>query len=137
MKNFTVKKIKIDFYLSLLIFIFPNFVLSKPILSINQKIESKSVKSGKNLEGKLVLKNKGDELLKIHGVSSSCGCTTFKLKKRMLNPGEEVDLNFIVDTRGKLGMVEKTITFHSNTGESPKDEIVIFHALPYKSVRYA
>ena len=75
------------------------------------------------------MKNKGDELLKIHGVSSTCGCTTLKLKERKIQPGDEVDLKFFVDTRGKLGMVEKTITIHSNDPESPWKEIVTFHAL--------
>ena len=41
-----------------------------------------------------------------------------------------MDLEFVVDTRGKLGMVEKTITIHSNAPDSPKEEVVVFHALP-------
>ena len=76
------------------------------------------------------MKNKGDELLKIHGASSTCGCTTLRLKERKLNPGDEADLEFVVDTRGKLGMVEKTITIHSNDLDSPWEEVVVFHALP-------
>ena len=69
-------------------------------------------------------------MLKILGVSSTCGCTTLKLKERRIKPGLEVDLDFVVDTRGKLGMVEKTITIHSNDPDSPWKEIVTFHALP-------
>ena len=103
---------------------------AEPSLNVEQVIEEKSVPTGKEIKGKLVLKNKGDELLKIHGVSSTCGCTTLKLKERRIQPGDEVDLNFLVDTRGKLGMVEKTITIHSNDPESPWKEIVTFHALP-------
>ena len=103
---------------------------AEPLLNVEQVIEEKSVLTGKEIKGKLVLKNKGDELLKIHGVSSTCGCTTLKLKERRIQPGDEVDLNFVVDTRGKLGMVEKTITVHSNDPESPWKEIVTFHALP-------
>ena len=103
---------------------------AEPLLNVEQVIEEKSVLTGKEIKGKLVLKNKGDELLKILGVSSTCGCTTLKLKERRIQPGDEVDLNFVVDTRGKLGMVEKTITIHSNDPESPWKEIVTFHALP-------
>ena len=103
---------------------------AEPLLNVEQVIEEKSVPTGEAIKGKLVLKNKGDELLKIHGVSSTCGCTTLKLKERRIQPGDEVDLNFVVDTRGKLGMVEKTITVHSNDPESPWKEIVTFHALP-------
>ena len=103
---------------------------AEPLLKVEQVIEEKSVLTGKEIKGKLVLKNKGDELLKILGVSSTCGCTTLKLKEREIKPGLEVDLDFVVDTRGKLGMVEKTITIHSNDPESPWKEIVTFHALP-------
>ena len=103
---------------------------AEPLLNVEQVIEEKSVLTGKEIKGKLVLKNKGDELLKILGVSSTCGCTTLKLKEQRIQPGDEVDLNFVVDTRGKLGMVEKTITIHSNDPETPWEEVVTFHALP-------
>ena len=106
------------------------YSFAEPSLNVEQVIGKKSVPTGKEIKGKLVLKNKGDELLKILGVSSTCGCTTLKLKERRIQPGDEVDLNFVVDTRGKLGMVEKTITIHSNDPESPWKEIVTFHALP-------
>ena len=103
---------------------------AEPSLNVEQVIEGKSVPTGKEIKGKLVLKNKGDELLKILGVSSTCGCTTLKLKERIIKPGNVVDLDFLVDTRGKLGMVEKTITIHSNDPETPWKELVSFHALP-------
>ena len=92
---------------------------AEPLLNVEQVIEEKSVLTGKEIKGKLVLKNKGDVLLKILGVSSTCGCTTLKLKERKIKPGNVVDLDFVVDTRGKLGMVEKTITVHSNDPDSP------------------
>ena len=119
--------------LTIALFLFSiNSVVSfaEPLLNVEQVIGEKSVLTGKEIKGKLVLKNKGDELLKILGVSSTCGCTTLKLKERRIQPGDEIDLNFVVDTRGKLGMVEKTITVHSNDPESPWKEIVTFHALP-------
>jgi cytochrome c553 len=87
---------------------------AEPSLNVEQVIEGKSVPTGKEIKGKLVLKNKGDELL----------------EERRINPGNVIDLNFVVDTRGKLGMVEKTITIHSNDPDSPWKEVVTFHALP-------
>ena len=65
---------------------------AEPSLNVEQVIEEKSVPTGKEIKGKLVLKNKGDELLKILGVSSTCGCTTLKLKERRIKPGNVVDL---------------------------------------------
>jgi len=106
------------------------YSFAEPSLNVEQVIGKKSVPTGEEIKGKLVLKNKGDELLKILGVSSTCGCTTLKLKERSIKPGNVVDLNFLVDTRGKLGMVEKTITIHSNDPNSPWNEVITFHALP-------
>ena len=120
------------YHLTIFLFFFINqlSLFAEPVLEVEPLIEKKSVLSGQEIKGKLILKNKGDELLKIHGVSSTCGCTTLRLKERKLNQGDEVDLEFVVDTRGKLGMVEKTITIHSNDLDSPWEEVVVFHALP-------
>ena len=119
------------YIITICILLFFNLIaLAETKLMIKQFLDNKSVTTGQEIKGKLILKNKGDELLKIQGVSSTCGCTTLKLKERKLNPGDEVDLEFVVDTRGKLGMVEKTITIHSNDPDSPWEEVVVFHALP-------
>ena len=45
---------------------------AEPLLNVEQVFEEQSVLTGKEIKGKLVLKNKGDELLKILGVSSTC-----------------------------------------------------------------
>ena len=101
-----------------------------PKLEVRQVLEKSSVLTGEEIRGTVYLKNSGDEPLKILGVSSTCGCTTLRLKKRLVEPVKEVELRFIVDTRGKLGLIEKTITIHTNTIDSPHTETVHFHALP-------
>ena len=101
-----------------------------PKLEVRQVLEKSSVLTGEEIRGTVYLKNSGDEPLKILGVSSTCGCTTLRLKKRLVEPAKEVELRFIVDTRGKLGLIEKTITIHTNTIDSPHTETVHFHALP-------
>ena len=103
---------------------------AEPKLEVRQTLEKTSVITGEELRGTVYLKNSGDEPLKISGVSSSCGCTTLRLKKRLISPEKEVQLRFIVDTRGKLGLIEKTITIHTNTVDSPHIETLHFHALP-------
>ena len=103
---------------------------AEPKLEVRQTLEQTSVITGEELRGTVYLKNYGDEPLKIRGVSSSCGCTTLRLKKRLVEPEKEVELRFIVDTRGKLGLIEKTITIHTNTADSPHTETIHFHALP-------
>jgi len=105
-------------------------VYAAPKLEVRQILEKSSVLTGEEIHGTVFLKNNGDEPLKILGVSSTCGCTTLRLKKRLVEPSKEVELRFIVDTRGKLGLIEKDITIHTNTTDSPHLEKVHFHALP-------
>ena len=52
------------------------------------------------------------------------------MKNRKINPGESEILDFIVDTRGKIGLIEKSITIHTNELESPHKVVFHFHALP-------
>ena len=117
----------------LLIFIlitaFNHRLIAIPRVDIKKNIEKLKIVSGMELKGQITLKNTGDELLKIYGVSSSCGCTTYRLEKRKLEPDEEVKLNFVIDTRGELGWFEKEITIHTNDPDSPFEEIVKYHAL--------
>ena len=123
------------FKLILLISLFVLFisitsVQAEPKLEIRHTLEKTSVITGEELRGTVYIKNSGDEPLKIRGVSSSCGCTTLRLKQRIVLPEKEVELRFVVDTRGKLGLIEKTITLHTNDADSPHIETMHFHALP-------
>ena len=43
--------------------VFYTNLFAKPLLNVEQVVEEKSVLTGKEIKGKLVLKNKGDELL--------------------------------------------------------------------------
>ena len=61
--------------LTIILFFFPFSSAdsyAEPLLNVEQVIEEKSVLTGKEIKGKLILKNNGDELLKILGVSSTC-----------------------------------------------------------------
>ena len=119
-------------FLIILIVFFISYasVQAEPKLEIRQALEKTSVITGEELRGIVFIKNSGDEPLKIRGVSSSCGCTTLRLKQRIVLPEKEVELRFVVDTRGKLGLIEKTITLHTNATDSPHIETIHFHALP-------
>ena len=113
-----------------LLFISIKSVQAEPKLEIRQTLEKTSVITGEELRGTVYIKNSGDETLKIRGVSSSCGCTTLRLKQRIVLPEKEVELRFFIDTRGKLGLIKKTITIHTNAADSPHIEIIYFHAIP-------
>ena len=122
---------RLSFLIILIVFFISYASLqAAPILEIRQVLEKSSVITGEELQGIIYIKNSGDETLKIRGVSSSCGCTTLRLKQRIVLPEKEVELRFFIDTRGKLGLIEKTITLHTNAADSPHIETMHFHALP-------
>ncbi|MBF0240722.1 MAG: DUF1573 domain-containing protein [SAR324 cluster bacterium] len=101
---------------------------AEPRMTAEVHLEQNMVMSGSALQGTVVISNDGDEPLKIRGVETSCGCTTIHLEKRTLAPGDFSTLRFEVDTGGKIGRVEKTITLHTNEPDSPRIITVVFHA---------
>jgi len=121
----------LSFLIILIVFFFSFASLqATPKLEVRQVLEKSSVITGEELQGIIYIKNSGDETLKIRGVSSSCGCTTLRLKQRIVLPEKEVELRFFIDTRGKLGLIEKSITLHTNAEDSPHIETMHFHAFP-------
>ncbi len=60
------------------------------------------------------IENRGDELLEIHRVAASCGCTTTALATNRLAPGASVDLELLLDTTGFGGLISKSITIYCN-----------------------
>lgn len=66
-----------------------------------------------------MIKNTGDEVLEISGISASCGCTTAELATTSIEPGESVALDVLVNTTGFGGTISKSITVYSNDPETP------------------
>ncbi len=71
----------------------------------------------------LTISNHGGKLLAIKKVSSSCGCTVAKLKTSTLKAGASTTISIDMDTRLKLGPIEKTIDIDSNDPIHPRVSI--------------
>jgi hypothetical protein len=74
---------------------------------------------GKILEGeklKHIFKfvNKGTQTLEVQSVAASCGCTSTLLSKKSLKPGQDGQIEVAVDTSGRTGDLNKTVTVTSN-----------------------
>ncbi len=85
-------------------------------------VEETTYDFGSILEGFIVshvfvIENNGDEVLLIERVAASCGCTTAALATDRLGPGEEVELEVMVDTAGFGGRISKSIYIYSNDPE--------------------
>jgi len=107
--------------LSLAIFIMLIFSVSlsaEAILEFKETtVDFGEAESGKVIDVKFEFTNKGDELLIIKNVSTSCGCTAAKLEKREYKPGEKGIIPVKFFTQGYSGKVVKTVTVSSNDKE--------------------
>ena len=86
---------------------------------------------GVAIEGEVVvfaflLENRGDEVLVIEDVGSSCGCTTTALSDSEIEPGQVVRLGGELDTAGDGGTrVSKRVFVTSNDPDRPDVELRI------------
>jgi hypothetical protein len=68
--------------------------------------------------------NKGDTVLHIRHITTSCGCTVAALKTKDIAPGKEADLDVKFDSSGKIGKLVRSITVLSN---DPKEAYKTIH----------
>ena len=69
-------------------------------------------------EGKFLLTNTGQNLLVIHDVVTSCGCTKVEYNKPPVRPGETTELTVRYEA-DETGHFNKAITIYSNAVGSP------------------
>ncbi len=74
---------------------------------------------GESIEHVFVIRNAGDDTLRINNVRSSCGCTATLLDKHALAPGESAELKATFSTGRFRGQVEKMISVYSNDEQNP------------------
>jgi hypothetical protein len=63
--------------------------------------------------------NKGDKVVNIKSVRTSCGCTTAALKKNDVAPGEKGEIVATFKAGDRTGMQVKTVTIDSDDPKSP------------------
>ncbi|MDP2926727.1 MAG: DUF1573 domain-containing protein [bacterium] len=85
---------------------------------------------GEIVETNFIVKNQGKEILEIKRIGTSCSCTTAKVDKPKINPGENAQILVSYDTgamgefHGK-GKQERIIYVRSNDPENPQTEVII------------
>ena len=82
-------------------------------------IDLGNVYSGQIKKIRVKIENTGGDVLQILGVSPSCGCTTAKMPKASLKPGESDVLELQFNSTGMFGKVEKHVAVQSNDPKSP------------------
>lgn len=100
------------------------------------EVEPKSFDFGDIKYGDIVshsfkVKNLGNETLEIKRTATSCSCTTAKIEKEKINPGEEVNL-LVTYNSGLMGIShgkgpqERIIFIQSDDPITPQIEVLIY-----------
>jgi hypothetical protein len=92
-----------------------------PILSVdNPEFKFGKIKQGENVEHTYVLTNSGKSDLHIRKVKASCGCTAVQPEKKVIPPGESVNIKTVFKSAGKVGNQNKTVTIITNDPKKSK-----------------
>ena len=81
--------------------------------------------SGESVQASFSLRNEGDESLRIAHVRTGCGCTSSRLEKRELAPGEETPLTATLSLRNRSGPQHQRVTIGSNDPDAPSRQVHI------------
>lgn len=82
------------------------------------------IQEGKQISYTYHFKNKGNMPLQILSVNASCGCTTPKWTKELIQPEKKGFIKVTFDSKGKEGKLQKTVTVYANT--LPADNQIAF-----------
>jgi hypothetical protein len=92
-----------------------------PVLSVDDpEFKFGKIKQGDKVEHSYVLTNSGKSDLLIRKVKASCGCTAVQPDKKVIAPGESVNIKTVFNSAGKLGNQNKTVTIITNDPKKSK-----------------
>jgi hypothetical protein len=95
------------------------------LIATNYTLDFGRVKSGNKSELQVALHNRGKQSLTIREVQPNCTCVTTSLDKNTLQPGEAGTLKIVLDTKGRAGTQNKSITIYSTDPRNPVQRITI------------
>lgn len=97
-----------------------------------------SVTEGDIVRHTFKFRNAGAGPVSIVKTETSCGCTTASAALREYAPGESGEMEVVVDTKGKKGIVVKTVTMTLENVEQPTQELSLMMNLeppPHPEIR--
>ncbi|MEK6916300.1 MAG: DUF1573 domain-containing protein [Nanoarchaeota archaeon] len=122
-------KLRYLFLVGLVFFLVGCATIAGPKLQVQESYDFGNI-DAKNgvVSTTLKLKNIGSENLEILGVSTSCGCTTAKVGKDNLQPGEEtlIDIEFDPNAHeGLTGLLKRIVYIRTNDANEKETQIRI------------
>jgi len=96
-------------------------IANAPMLHVDDpEFRFGKIQQGKKVEHVYVLTNTGKSDLLIRKVKASCGCTAVQPEKRVIAPGESVNIKTVFNSAGKVGNQNKTVTIITNDPRKSK-----------------
>lgn len=83
------------------------------------------IKEGEVIKHEFTIENRGARELIIHKIESGCGCTAVAAGKRVLAPGEKVNINATFNSRNKTGNSRIYIRVVTNDPNKPYQYLVL------------
>lgn len=80
----------------------------------NKIINLGNIEFKKAFNGKILIKNAGDETLKISDITADCSCTVPDIKNKKILPGDTAYINFIL-TPAQDGFIQQSIYVNNNS----------------------
>lgn len=103
-------------YIVVFVFLLSACQHPKPMLMLSSDLyDFKEIAKNKHYRGSSVIKNTGDDTLKIFQIEAGCSCTQAYTTKNILLPNDTCKLNFTYNTQNKQGLEEFYICIYANT----------------------
>jgi hypothetical protein len=104
----------------------PAQAIAAPVLTVEKPERNLGrIESNKEIREKFILKNPGDEPLKITDVHSSCGCTSAYVDSRSINPGAETFVELLFDPKGMSGKQVARVVLTTNSSQTPSITLLV------------
>ncbi len=101
-----------------------------PVLSLQANtINFGVVKAGATLSREIKMTNTGKKELIIRHAQSNCSCLTVIPGSRTLKPGQETFVKITLDTQGRTGPQNKSVTIYSTDPQNPVQRITFTAAV--------
>jgi len=101
------------------LFIYPN-LRARPIPSIDEKIyDFGIIKEGQKVSHEFVIRNEGDDTLRIKGVQTSCGCMSAGVEDTLVPPGGSTKIRVDFVSKSIPGNFDKAVWVRTNVIENP------------------
>jgi hypothetical protein len=101
-----------------------------PVLSLQANVVNFGiVKAGVVLTREIKMTNTGKKDLVIRHAQGNCTCLTITAGSRVLKPGQETTMKIALDTQGRTGPQNKSVTIYSTDPQNPVQRITFSTAV--------